>query len=111
MGVPRLGYLDWGYPDWEYPDQGYPDHEYPDRGVLRSGVPRRGMEGVVTRPGVPRHLLFRTCIKLMVFLLTLPTSWAAFSDQSWSLVLLTLFYMGFWRYVITWGGIKTIPPY
>ena len=24
---------------------------------------------------------------------------------------LTLFYMGFWRYVITWGGIKTIPPY
>ena len=24
---------------------------------------------------------------------------------------LTLFYMGFWKYVITWGGIKTIPPY
>ena len=24
---------------------------------------------------------------------------------------LTLFYMGFWRYVNTWGGIKTIPPY
>ena len=45
-----------------------------------------------------KHSSLKYCLKNLSVLISPPLSF------------LTLFYMGFWRYVNTWGGIKTIPP-